>query len=101
MYKSKNTITNGLWDLSNYIDNIDIYNSLLLNKLSNPGLTRELYEIKTYQFRPDLIAKDYYESENYMGLVILQTGLTLSNFTRGTILNLIVKRELDNILGEL
>lgn len=101
MYKSRNSITNSIWDLSNYIDNIDTYNAILLQELKRPDLTREQYEIKTYQYRPDLIAKDFYENEGYMGLILLQTGLTLTNFKRGVILNLIVKDELNKLLREI
>lgn len=41
MYKSRNSITNSIWDLSNYIDNIDTYNAILLQELKRPDLTRE------------------------------------------------------------
>lgn len=71
MYKSSKTITSSIWDLSNYIENFDTYNSRLVQELQRPDLTRELYEIKTFQYRPDLIAKEVYESENYMGLILL------------------------------
>lgn len=36
-----------------------------------------------------------------MGLILLQTGLTLTNFKRGVILNLIVKDELNKLLREI
>ena len=101
MYKSKKSIINGIENLANYIDGIDVYNASIVQELQNPGLTREPYEIKTYQYRPDLIAKEVYESEDYLGLLFLQTGLTLSNFKRGVILNLITKTDLDKVLRSL
>ena len=36
-----------------------------------------------------------------MGLILLQTGLTLTNFKRGVTLSLIVKDELDSLLRNL
>ena len=101
MYKSNKSVTSGIWNLTNYIDSFDIYNAYILQELQRPDLSREMYEIKNYKYRPDLVAKDYYGSENYTGLVLLQTGLTLSNFKRGVILNLITKDDLDRILRNL
>ena len=101
MYRSNNKITNQIEDLVNYIDGVDIYNSLVVQELKNPGLTREPYEITTYQYRPDLIAREFYGSESYEGLVLLQTGLVLSNFTRGKVIQLIAKTELNNLLRKL
>ena len=101
MYKSNKSITSGIWNLINYIDGIDIYNAYLLQELQRPDLSREIYEIKNYQYRPDLIARDFYGSDNYSGLILLQTGLTLSNFKRGVVLSLISKGDLDNILRNL
>ena len=101
MYKSNKSVTSGIWNLTNYIDGSDIYNAYIIQELQRPDLSREMYEIKNYKYRPDLVAKDYYGSENYTGLVLLQTGLTLSNFKRGVILNLIRKDDLDRILRNL
>ena len=101
MYKSNKSVTSGIWNLTNYIDGSDIYNAYIIQELQRPDLSREMYEIKNYKYRPDLVAKDYYGSENYTGLVLLQTGLTLSNFKRGVILSLITKDDLDRILRNL
>ena len=101
MYKSNKSVTSGIWNLINYIDGFDIYNAYIIQELQRSDLSRETYEIKNYQYRPDLIAKDYYGSENYTGLVMLQSGLTLSNFKRGLILSLITKNDLDKLLGNL
>ena len=99
MYTKQNRIISNKNDLSNYIEGVDVYNSELLLKLQDPRLNRDVYEVTVYQFRPDLIAKDYYGSESYMGLVIVQNGMGLEKYTKGTFLSLIKKTDLDNIIN--
>lgn len=101
MYSKENKIFSGLSKLENYIEGIDIYNSKLLFYLSDPSIEREDYEILTGQYRPDLIAKDYYNDVSYMGLLILQAGIPLSDYTVGRVLRLIPKNTLDSILSSL
>ena len=101
MYSKENKIFSGLSKLENYIERIDIYNSKLLFYLSDPSIEREDYEILTGQYRPDLIAKDYYNDISYMGLLILQAGIPLSDYTVGRTLRLIPKNILDSILSSL
>lgn len=101
MYSKENKIFSGLSKLENYIEGNDLYNSKLLYYLSDPNIQREDYEILTGQYRPDQIAKDYYNDSSYMGLLILQVGLPLSAYTVGKTLRLIPKDTLDSILGSL
>ena len=101
MYSKENKIFSGLSKLENYIEGNDVYNSKLLFYLSDPSIEREDYEILTGQYRPDLIARDYYNDASYMGLLILQVGLPLSDYTIGRILHLIPKDILDSILSSL
>ena len=101
MYKRKNQILSSIENLSNYIDDYDIYNSTLLSILNSSTIEKEAYEITVYQYRPDLIARDYYGSENYLGLLMMQCGAGLSDYTKGTILNLIPKNKLDNLIGKI
>lgn len=98
MFSKESRIIDNKQNLSNYISGFDIYNSLLLVKLSDPDIKREDYEITTHVFRPDLIAKDYYGSEDYSGFVILQAARGLEMYTKGSILQLIPKIQLDIIL---
>lgn len=101
MYRNNTKIISGVEDLSNYIEGIDIYNSLLIDKLRNPELSREYYEITNYEYRPDLIAKDYYGSASYMGLLLLQGARGLDGYRRGEVLKLIPKNVLDNLISNL
>ena len=101
MYSKETKIFSGLSKLENYIEGDDIYNSKLLYFLNNPTVMRESYTILNYQYRPDLIAKDYYGDVSYQGILILQTGLPLSSYKNGVILQLIPKDILDSILSSL
>lgn len=101
MYKKKSTILNNKVNLSNYIDGYDIYNSEFLEKLNDPSIQRVDYEITTYEFRPDLIAEDFYGSTNYLGIVVLTAARGLETYTRGSIIKLIPPITLENILNNL
>lgn len=98
MFKKDSKIVSNIQELSNYISEFDIYNSSILIYLNDPKIEREDYEITNYEYRPDLIAKDYYGSSNYMGLLILMSSRDLSTFKRGSVLKLIPKNILDEIL---
>ena len=98
MYTRANRVSSGIEDVVNYINGTDVYNSSLIEKLRDPGLPKENYEIKTFEYRPDLIAKDYYGSTDYEGLLMIQTGSTLTNFKKGATLMLIPKTDLDSLL---
>lgn len=98
MFKKDSKIVSNIQELSNYISGFDIYNSSILIYLNDPKIEREDYEITNYEYRPDLIAKDYYGSSNYMGLLILMASRDLSTFKRGSVLKLIPKNILDEIL---
>jgi hypothetical protein len=98
MYTRANKVTSDMENIVNYISGCDVYNSKLIELLRDPALPRETYEIKASEYRPDLIAKDYYGSTSYEGLLMIQTGTTLTNFTRGTTLELIPKDRIDSLL---
>ena len=78
-----------------------MYNSELLLRLSDQSLDREQYEITTYQYRPDLIAKDFYGDTSYEGLLLLQAARGLSGFTKGAVLTLLTKTALDSVISNL
>lgn len=101
MYRKNKTILANKEDLGNYIESYDAYNSLLLLKLSDTSLKRELYQITTYEYRPDLIAKDFYNSETYLAYVLLQGGRSIEGYKKGMILRLIPKDILDSIISSI
>ena len=101
MYSKANKVSSGLEDIVNYISGYDVYNSKLIEQLRDPSLPREQYEIKTFEYRPDLIAQDFYGSTDYEGLLMIQTGSTLTNFRKGITLTLIPKSNLDSLLRSL
>ena len=101
MYTRTNKVSSGIEDVVNYISGYDIYNSKLIEQLRDPSLPREQYEIKTFEYRPDLIAQEVYGSTIYEGLLMIQTGSTLTNFKKGATLMLITKSSLDSLLRSL
>lgn len=101
MYEKSSKIISNKQNLSNYISGYDIYNSSLLVKLSDPSIIKENYEITTYTFRPDLIARDYYGSSSYAGFVVLMAARGLEGYTKGSVIQLIPKTTLDNILSNM
>ena len=101
MYSKTNKIFSSISGLENYIDGCDVYNSKLLLLLNNPGIEKESYMILNYQYRPDLIAKDFYGDTSYEGLLVLQLAMPLSEYKTGTVLHLIPKSTLESILNSL
>lgn len=101
MFTKESKIINNKQNLSNYISGFDVYNSSLLIYLNDPQIERENYEIMTYTFRPDLIAEDYYGDASYEGLVVLMASIGLENYTKGSVIQLIPKSVLDNILSNI
>jgi hypothetical protein len=98
MFTRASIVSSGLEDIVNYVSGFDVYNSKLIELLRDPGLEREEYEITTSEYRPDLIAADIYGSDDYEGLLMIQTGSTLTNFKKGVILTIIPKDSLDSLL---
>lgn len=97
MYTRPPRIYTRLTDLDFYIERHDVYNSKLLFLLSQPGLETESYTIKE-PYRTDLIAQDYYGSDEYEDYVILQTKLPISELKEGLVIELLTKKQLDTIL---
>lgn len=101
MYKKEQRIISSIEDVSNYIEGYDIYNSTFLSLLYNSTEPKEKYEITVYEFRPDLICKDFYGSEDYYGIFLLQTKKLLTGFKKGVILELLPKSAIDNIIRQM
>ena len=101
MYKKESRIKGNTTELGNYISGSDVYNSTILYKLSDPEIEKVPYEIKTYAFRPDLIAIDFYGSSDYLPYVLLSSGIGLEQYRKGTIIKLIPKEIINNIINNL
>lgn len=99
MYTREQKIQNSLTNLSNYIEGFDVYNSLFLQKISDPTLAREKYQITVHEFRPDLMAQDFYGSAEYMGILLVQARVDLKSLRRGVVLELLPKKTIDNIIS--
>lgn len=99
--KEKQRSISSYGKLPSHIHEADVYNSLLLYRLYDPDITRELYEITVYEHRPDLIAKDYYGSEDYLDFIMLQAKVGLEGLKKGTVLRLIPKSTLDNLINSI
>ncbi len=101
MYSKANKIISDKAELSNYIEGFDVYNSQLIEKMKDPDLPKVMYEITVYEYRPDLIAQDFYGSDAYTALILLQNGVGLEFYTKGAVLELIPKSAIDNILSKM
>lgn len=101
MYKKSDKVTNTNVDLCNYIEGNDVYNSKLIDILSNVRIPKRVYEITVHQYRPDLIAEEIYGSTDYLGLLLLQCGVSLDSYVKGAIITVLPKEELDRILDHL
>jgi hypothetical protein len=99
--KDKTRLTNTFKNLNTYIDGYDVYNSLLMVKIKDAYNERETYEVRTFEYRPDLIAKDIYGSEEYMGLLMLTCGVGIEGLYKGARISIIPKEVLDEILQDL
>ena len=98
--KSNNTVVSSNL-LVNYIDNVDVYNSKLLYKLSNPVIEKIPFEITVHEYRPDLIAQDFYGSIEYLPYVLISSGMSLEQLKKGVVIKLIPKTTLDRIIKSL
>lgn len=101
MYNKPTKYTYTSEELSNYVEGNDVYNSSFLSIISNSAYPRITYVITEYEYRPDLIAREIYGSSTYEGLLMIQTGLVLEDYTRGRKLEILSKATLDSILGNL
>ena len=101
MYKKKKNISTYSLELGNYIEGFDLYNAQIMDMLRDKYKERVPYEIRTYEYRPDLIAKDIYGSENYTGLFLLTCGVGLSGLKKGAVLSILPKDVVDNIIAEI
>lgn len=101
MYAKESRIIGARENLSNYIEGEDVYNSLFLHIINDPTIERSLYQITVYEYRPDLIARDFYGSEDYLGILLVQVGINLEQYKKGTVLSLIPKSIIDGVLANM
>ena len=95
--KEKTKITAESKELSSYIDGIDLYNSRLMDLIKDSYEQRISYEIRTYEFRPDLIAQDIYGDSKYMGIFLLTCGVGLGGLYKGAVISIFPKYIIDDI----
>lgn len=100
MFTKGNSIVTNKQEISNYMEGLDLYNSKFLYEVTNPNYTRVAYEITVYEYRPDLIANDFYGDSGYEGIVMLQAK-KLENLKRGGKILLLPKITIDRIIGNL
>lgn len=100
MFAQNKTINSNKVELANFIEDKDIFNSLLLEEMHKPGLIRHLHKVTT-NYRPDLVAIEFYGSEDYLGILLLQVSPSLSSFKKGSELYLLPKETIDDIITKL
>jgi hypothetical protein len=87
-------------DLSTYIDGVDVFNSVLLDKIRDAHSERVPYEIRTFEYRPDLICEELYNDVDLLGLFMLSCGVSLSDLKKGAIIQVLPRDVLIRILKE-
>ena len=100
MFRKRKNITSERENLGNYIEGFDVYNSHLLLQLADPSLEKEMYQITAFEYRPDLIAKDFYGSDTYMAYVLLQVGMEIDGYKKGRWIEIVSKIDLDELIKE-
>lgn len=100
MFKQNKLINTNKTELADFIEGQDIFNSLLISEMNRPGIMKTIYTVTT-DYRPDLVALEFYGSENYLGILLLQTSPSLSVFKKGTQLKLLPKETIDEIITRL
>ena len=100
MFTQNKVVSSNKTELANFIKDQDIFNSLLLEEMHKPGMTRYIYNVTT-NYRPDLVAIDFYGSEDYLGILLLLASPSLSSFKKGSRLSLLPKETIDEIITRL
>lgn len=100
MFRQNKTINSNKTELANFIEDKDIFNSTLLCEMNKPGMEKVIYTV-TSNYRPDQVALDFYGSENYLGILLLQVNPSLTVFRKGSVLRLLPKETIDEIITKL
>lgn len=100
MYTKPSRIYTDRKNLENYINEADVYNSLLLFYLQDSDLETSEYIVKT-PYRTDIMAEEFYGDVGYEPFVILQIKTPINQVTRGRVFKLITKQEIDSILEKI
>lgn len=101
MYRSSSKIFQSKQDLKNYIEDYDVYNARILDLLKEREDDKIEYVIKTFEYRPDLIAMDIYGSTSYTSFLMIIAGIGLESYTKGTILRILPKTVIDSVIAQL
>lgn len=102
MFKAeKNRISKTSQDLSIYIESFDVYNAEIMGMIRDSFYERVPYEIRTFEYRPDLIAQDIYGDSKYMGIFMLTCGVGLEGLYKGATISILPKSVIDEIIYKL
>ena len=98
MYSPDRKITGtNLYNIQNYIEGDDIYNSKFLYLLGSLPIVGT-YEIYRYEGRIDLISKDMYGNTNMMDFILLYNNISVEDLKLGKILYKFSIQDLDNLI---
>ena len=98
MYSPERKITgSNLYNLRNYIEGDDIYNSKFLYLFQ--GLpSKGVYEINRFEYRIDLISQDTYGSIEYSDLILFYNNVSTDDLTMGKFLAKFDLADLDRLI---
>ena len=98
MYNKERTILSDReLSLERYIEKGDIFNSKFLYMLPKLPSSGE-YTIDLTEFRIDLISLDLYDSTDMSEILLFYNGLTISELSKGTIINVPYLGDVRNLL---
>lgn len=101
MYKNTDSINKTEnKDFTGYVDGTDIFNSELLHRVNEiTNFTK--YRITRYAGRADLIAKEIYNANGYMWVILFVNRMRSEELTEGTVINFIPRNIIDSLINNL
>ena len=98
MYSPERKITgSNLYNLKNYIEGDDIYNSKFLYLFHNLP-AKGIYTINRFEYRIDLISQDMYGSTDYSDLILFYNNVSTDDLTIGKFLSKFDLADLDRLI---
>lgn len=98
--KKKSIVKSSSLDLTNYVENTDLFNSKFLymfRKLPSLGT----YDVNSRDYRLDLISIDLYDDIKYGEFILLYNGITISDLKPNMELKVFDESQLEDLITKL
>jgi len=99
-YNTSSNSNSSRSDITKYVSGNDIFNSQLLYELNR---VTELipYQIKSYQYRPDLICSDIDYPVEYEWILLFINKIDITEYRTGEVIYYIPRKIIDNLIQTL